>query len=42
MRAEVPLMHIIIVHFQIYSDRFEHVGKFVNFKNELPLERKNI
>ena len=23
----------IIVHLQVYSGRFEHVGKFLNFKN---------
>ena len=34
MRAKVPTMHIIIVHLQVYSGRFEHVGKFLNFKNE--------
>ena len=34
-------MHIIIVHLQVYSGKFEHVGKFLNFNNKLSLE-KNI
>ena len=41
MRAKVQTMHIIIVHLEVYSGRFEHVGKFLNFKNELPLENEN-
>ena len=33
MRANVPTMHIIIVHLQVYSGRFEYAGKFLSFKN---------
>ena len=29
----MPTMHIIIVHLQVYSGKFEHVGKFLNFNN---------